>query len=56
MRQQLTRMRKELQPLAVGLGVPLDQNSFVETKERGGYRLNPECREIALGDIRVVRT
>jgi hypothetical protein len=52
MRQQLARMRKELQPLAVGLGIPLDQNSLVETKERAGYRLNPECREIAAGDIR----
>jgi hypothetical protein len=52
MRQQMTRLRQELQPLAVGLGIPLDQNSLVETKERAGYRLNPECREIAVGDIR----
>lgn len=52
MRQQLTRFRKELEPLAVGLGIPLDHNSLVETKGRAGYRLNPECREIAAGDIR----
>lgn len=51
-RQQLVRVRKELEPLAVGLGIPLDQNSLVETKERAGYRLNPECREIPVGDIR----
>lgn len=51
MRQQLARFRKELEPLAVGLGIPLDQNSLLETKERAGYRLNPACREIAAGDI-----
>lgn len=53
MRQQLGRLRKALDPLAVMLGIPLDQDTFIETKERAGYRLNPECREISLGDIQV---
>lgn len=51
MRQQLRRLRDALDPLAVMLGIPLDQDSFIETKDRAGYRLNPACREIALGDI-----
>jgi hypothetical protein len=51
MRQQLRRLRDAIDPLAVMLGIPLDQHSFVETKERAGYRLNPTCREISVGDI-----
>lgn len=51
MRQQLHRLRKALEPLAVSLGIPLDQDSFIETKERAGYRLNPAWREISVGDI-----
>lgn len=51
MRQQLRRLRDALDPLAVMLGIPLDQDSFVETKDRAGYRLNPACREISAGDI-----
>lgn len=51
MRQQLRRLRDALDPLAVMLGIPLDQDSFIETKERAGYRLNPAWHEIALGDI-----
>lgn len=50
-RQQLNRLRNALDPLAVMLGVPLDQDSFIETKGWQGYRLNPACREISLGDI-----
>ena len=53
MRQQLGRLRKALEPLTVMLGIPMDQDSFIQTKERAGYRLNPECREISVGDIRV---
>ncbi|TDR31777.1 7-cyano-7-deazaguanine synthase [Aquamicrobium defluvii] len=53
MRQQLGRLRKTLEPLTVTLGIPLDQDSFVQTKERAGYRLNPEWREVSVGDIRV---
>lgn len=53
MRQQLGRLRKALVPLTVALGIPMDQDSFVQTKERAGYRMNPECREVAVGDIRV---
>ena len=52
MRQQVTRLRKALEPLAVSLGIPLDRNTFVQNKERAGYRLNPEWREISVGDIR----
>lgn len=51
-RQQLRRLRDALDPLVVMLGIPLDQDSFIETKERAGYRINPACREIFPGDIR----
>lgn len=53
MRQQLGRLRKAIEALTVTLGIPLDQDSFVQTKERAGYRLNPEWREVSVGDIRV---
>lgn len=52
MRQQLTRLRTAIEPLSVSLGVLLDQNSFIENKERAGYRLNPNLRELSLADIR----
>lgn len=51
MRQQLRRLRKDIEPLAVVLGIPLDQDTFVQTKDGAGYRLNPECREVSVGDI-----
>ena len=46
------RMDTALEPLAVNLGIPLDQDSFIENKERAGYRLNPGLREVDLADIR----
>lgn len=52
MRRQVSRLRDELDPLAVSLGIPLDQNTFIETKERDGYRLNPALREVPLADIK----
>ena len=52
MRQQVSRLRKALEPLTVMLGIPMDQDTFIQTKERDGYRLNPEWREVAIGDIR----
>lgn len=52
LRQVIRRLRKELDPLTVALGVPLDQNTFIETKDRAGYRLNPALREVALADIK----
>lgn len=52
LRQQLSRLRKAIEPLAVKLGIPMDQNTFIETKERAGYRINPECREISVADVR----
>jgi hypothetical protein len=55
MRQQLRRHREALEPLAVNLGIPLDQNTFIETKERAGYRLNPELREVSVADIKTDR-
>lgn len=53
LRQQLSRLRKAIEPLNVSLGVPLGNDTFIETKERAGYRLNPELRELSLSDIRV---
>lgn len=53
MRQQLGRLRKALDPLTVMLGIPMDQDSFIQTKGRAGYRLNPEWRDVSVGDIRV---
>ena len=52
MRRQLARSRKALEPLTVMLGIPLDQDTFIQTKERAGYRLNPAWHEISVGDIR----
>jgi hypothetical protein len=51
MRQQLRRLREALDPLAVKFGIPMDRNTFIETKERAGYRLNPTWREVSVGDI-----
>lgn len=52
-RQQLGRLRKAIEPLTVMLGIPMDQDTFIQTKERVGYRLNPEWREVSVGDIGV---
>jgi DNA-binding response OmpR family regulator len=52
LRQQVSRLRKAIEPLAVKLGIPMDQNTFIETKERAGYRINPDCREISVADVR----
>ena len=51
-RQQVRRLRKELDPLTVSLGIPLGQNTFIETRDGDGYRLNPALREVALADIK----
>lgn len=53
MRQQLGRLRKALDPLAVLLGIPMDRDTFIQTRDGDGYRLNPEWREISAGDIRI---
>lgn len=52
LRTQIRRLRDAIEPLAVSLGLTLDQNSFVENRQRSGYRLNPALRELSLGDIR----
>lgn len=51
MRTQITRLRDAVEPLAVSMGIPMDQDTFIETKERSGYRINPLCREISVADI-----
>jgi hypothetical protein len=51
MRQQLRRLREAIEPLNVSLGIPMDQDSFIQTKERAGYRINPQCCEISVADI-----
>ncbi|GIX10639.1 7-cyano-7-deazaguanine synthase [Elioraea sp.] len=51
LRTQIRRLREAIEPLAVALGLPLDQNSFIENRQRSGYRLNPALRELSLADI-----
>jgi len=52
MRQQLTRLRKALADnLTPSLGIVFDTNSFIENRERAGYRLNPALKEVAKGDL-----
>jgi hypothetical protein len=51
LRTRLLRLRKALDPLAIELGLPLDENSFIENRPRSGYRLNPALRELSLADI-----
>ena len=53
MRRQLGRLRDALAPLERQLAVSMDRNTFIETKERAGYRLNPNLREVSVGDIRI---
>ena len=52
LRTQIGRLRDAIEPLAVSLGLPLDQNSFIENRQRSGYRLNPALHELSLADIR----
>ena len=51
LRTRLLRLRKALDPLAVELGLPLDENSFIENRPRSGYRLNPALHELSLADV-----
>lgn len=52
-RQQIGRLRKALEPLTVLFGIPMENNTFIENRDGDGYRLNPEWREISVGDIRI---
>lgn len=52
LRTQLRRLRAALEPLVVDLGLPLDNDSFIENRPHAGYRLNPAVRELSLADIR----
>ncbi len=51
-RQQRSRIGKKLAPLATDLGIPLNEDSFIENLHSEGYRLNPNLREVALADIK----
>jgi 7-cyano-7-deazaguanine synthase in queuosine biosynthesis len=51
MRQQVTRVRESLEPLKVAMVIPMATDSFIENKPRQGYRINPKCKQIALGDL-----
>lgn len=51
LRQQISRLREALNPIAVTMGIPITPDIFIENKERWGYRINPKCREIQLGDL-----
>lgn len=52
MRQQVKRLRKALADnLTPSLGIVFDTNSFIENRERAGYRLNPALKEVAKGDL-----
>lgn len=52
LRTLLRRLRNSLDPLASDLGVPLNEDSFIENLHGQGYRLNPNLREVALADIK----
>lgn len=52
LRTQIGRLREAIEPLVVDLGLPLDNNSFIENRPHAGYRLNPALRELSLADIR----
>lgn len=52
LRTQIRRLRDAIESLAVSLGLTLDQSSFVENRQRSGYRLNPALHELSLTDIR----
>lgn len=52
LRQQVRRLRKAVtEQLVVNLGLPLDENGIIENHVSKGYRINPQVRELALGDL-----
>jgi len=52
-RQQRTRICKKLASLATDLGIPQNEDSFIENLHGVGYRLNPNLREIDIADIKI---
>ena len=49
LRQQIARLKKAVhETLPAALGIVLD---VIENKQREGYRLNPELREVSKGDL-----
>jgi 7-cyano-7-deazaguanine synthase in queuosine biosynthesis len=52
LRQQVGRLRKAVtEHLAVQLGLPFGQDDVIENRPGQGYRINPQLREIMLGDL-----
>ena len=53
LRQQVLRLRSLVsEKLAVDQGIVLGTDSFIENRQREGYRLNPALREVARADLR----
>ncbi|SCW80725.1 7-cyano-7-deazaguanine synthase (queuosine biosynthesis) [Sphingobium faniae] len=51
-RQQVGRLREAVtEQLVVGQGLPLDRKSLIESQAGNGYRINPQLRELSLGDL-----
>lgn len=52
LRQQVRRLRTAVtEQLVVGQGLPLDDDGLVENQVGKGYRINPQLRELSLGDL-----
>lgn len=52
LRQQVTRLRNLVtEQLAVDQGLPFDGDDVIENQPGKGYRINPQLREISLGDL-----
>ena len=52
LRQQVTRLRNTLtEQLAVNEGLPFDVDDVIENRVGRGYRINPQLRELSLGDL-----
>ena len=52
LRQQVTRLRNLVTAqLAVDQGLPFDGDDVIENQAGKGYRINPQLRELSLGDL-----
>ena len=48
----MTRLRNTLtEQLAVNEGLPFDVDDVIENRVGRGYRINPQLRELSLGDL-----
>ncbi len=52
LRTQIRGFVRRLSRSSSDLGLPLDNDSFIENRPHAGYRLNPALRELSLADIR----